>query len=76
MNKTEVEAKLLGDLGKDRQGTPWALWYVPSTKEFRFAKDLVLEDKAYKEVNLMDKVHEEKIDCTAEEMSWMTKRYN
>ena len=66
----------LGDLGKDRNGARWTLWYVPSTKEFAFSKDGVIENKTYKEHYLMDKVYEEKIDCLAEEMSWMTKRYN
>lgn len=76
-NGLPVESlKLLGDLGKDRQGAKWQLWYVPSLKEFAFSKDGAIENKTYKEHYLMDKVYEEKIDCLAEEMSWMTKRYN
>ena len=71
-----AERKLLGDLGKDREGRQWQLWYVPASKEFAFSKDGVIEKETYKEVYLMDKVDKEKIDCLAEEMSWMTKRYN
>jgi len=68
--------KLLGDLGKDREGHAWQLWYIPAIKEFAFSKDGAIEKETYKEHYLMDKVDKEKIDCTAEEMSWMTKRYN